>query len=565
MVGFIVAGALSVSIGAQRRDLALMRAVGATPRQIRRLAAAQAGMVAAAAVVPGVALGYLLAEQFRRLLVSSGMLPSSLPLTFSPLPAVAAALLLGAVVVVAARCAAWRTSRLPATEAVAESRSEPRTPSSGRAFAGLLVLVGAMTVAVAPLLIRTEIGASTTALAGIIAAIGLALLGPTLVSRASGALARRLPARAPAPTWLAVANSHGYALRVAGAVTTLAMAVVFTLTYTLTQTTLARATGDEVHAATRAQLSITAPAFGGLPADVSGQVRAVPGVLSAAPVSSTTVVWPYRMFGDTESDAASATILNQAAPGVLDLDVRSGSLANLTGDTIAVDADAAKSRDAQMGSEVNLILGDGAHVTARVVAVYARGLGFGSVVLSRDLAARHTTTGLDQRLLIRTDGTAAARRGLTAFAAAHPGLILGDDTTDGPGLPPELWINVAVLGVLLGYLLLGIANKLVASTLQRRSELAVLQLIGATPRQLRSMTRRESALVCVAALGAGVAVSALPLAFLGTGFLHRPWPAGPVWLLPAVAAVVVAIAFLAVELPTRRALRTPPVQALSAG
>ena len=123
------------------------------------------------------------------------------------------------------------------------------TPSSARAFAGLLVLVGALTVSVAPLLIRTEIGASTTALAGIIAAIGLALLGPTLVSRASGALARRLPARAPAPTWLAVANSHGYALRVAGAVTTLAMAVVFTLTYTLTQTTLARATGARRRAA----------------------------------------------------------------------------------------------------------------------------------------------------------------------------------------------------------------------------------------------------------------------------------------------------------------------------
>jgi putative ABC transport system permease protein len=128
-----------------------------------------------------------------------------------------------------------------------------------------------------------------------------------------------------------------------------------------------------------------------------------------------------------------------------------------------------------------------------------------------------------------------------------------------------LWINVAVLGVLLGYLLLGIANKLVASTLQRRTELAALQLIGATPRQVRAMTRRESGLVFAAALGAGVVLSAPPLVFLGAGFLHRPWPSGPVWLLPAVAAVVAAIAFLAVELPTRRAPRTPPVRALSAG
>lgn len=52
---------------------------------------------------------------------------------------------------------------------------------------------------------------------------------------------------------------------------------------------------------------------------------------------------------------------------------------------------------------------------------------------------------------------------------------------------------------------------------------------------------------------------------LSVGFLHRPWPAGPLWLLPAVALVVAGLAFLTIELPTRQALRTPPVEALSRG
>jgi len=570
VVGFIVGGALAVSIGAQRRDLALMRAVGATPRQVRRLAAAQATIVAVAALVPGIAIGYLLAERFRLLLVSAGMLPSALPLTVSPLPAIAAALLLVIVVLVSAWCAAWRTSRLPATEAVTESRSEPRTPSKRRGFAGVLVLVGANVISVAPLLARSQAGAAVTALAGILATIGLALVGPILVSRASRALLRRLPAGVSAPTWLAVANSHGYALRVAGAVTTLAMAVVFTLTYTLTQTTVLKATTGDIRAGTQAQLSMSAPGLGGLPDDLVTAIKATPGVRAAAPVTSTTVLWRYQMMGDSEVDTTSALVLTAAAPAVLDLDVQAGSLADLTGNTVAVDVDAAKSRNASVGREVSLILGDGTRVNARVVAVYARGFGFGPVVISHDLAAGHITTGLDQSILIHTDGTETAGRNLAALAASRPGLVLDDnDAGPAPGgvgaIPPELWINIVVLTVLLGYLLLGIANKLIATTAQRRHELAALQLIGATPGQIRSMMRREAALICAIALGTGVLLSVIPLAFLAIGILHRPWPAGPLWLLPAVAVVVAGIAFLTIELPTRQALRTPPAHALTGG
>ena len=76
-----------MAVAGQRRELALMRAVGATPRQIRRLAAAQATVVAGVALVPGVALGYWLAERFRGMLSARGVIPAELPLTVSPLPA----------------------------------------------------------------------------------------------------------------------------------------------------------------------------------------------------------------------------------------------------------------------------------------------------------------------------------------------------------------------------------------------------------------------------------------------------------------------------------------------
>ncbi|MCI3274908.1 ABC transporter permease [Streptomyces cylindrosporus] len=568
ITGFVTASALAVSIGGQRRDLALMRAVGATPKQIRRLAAAQSTVVAAVALVPGVGLGYLLAGQFRGLLVDRGVVPPELPLTVSPLPALATVLLVAAAVQVSARGSAWRTSRMPATEAVAESRSEPRDPSRTRTRIGLLVMVAATAMSVPPLFSRTVLGATATSLAGIVGAIGLALSGPALVRAVGAAAARRTRSGASAPTWLAMANVRAYALRNAGIVSTLAMAVVFVLTYTLTQTTVLAATADDTRTGTLAQQRLSAPGLGGLPAGTLADVRGTAGVRAAAPVGSTTVVWPYRQFGDTETDSGSAMILTPDAADVLDLDVRDGSLDGLTGATVAVSSDVARSRSAEVGRRVGLVLGDGAKVQATVVAVYARGLGFGTVVLSHDLAAGHTTTGLDQSILVRTDGTAAARQALTALAAAHPGLALEDTApTSADGLkdaPPEVWINLATIVVLLVYLLLSIANKLVAATAQRRVELGALRLNGTTPRQVRAMMRREAAVTAATALALSVLLSAPPLALLGQGFLGRPWPAGPVWLLPALALTVTVTAFATVEIPTRQALRTPPADAVRA-
>lgn len=73
------------------------------------------------------------------------------------------------------------------------------------------------------------------------------------------------------------------------------------------------------------------------------------------------------------------------------------------------------------------------------------------------------------------DGTDQTRHRLAAFAAARPGVLFDPDGAGGAlggtgTVPPELWVDIAVLAVLLGYLLLGIANKHVATTAQRRGE-----------------------------------------------------------------------------------------------
>ncbi|HEU5127183.1 MAG TPA: ABC transporter permease [Glycomyces sp.] len=560
LVGCIVAGALSVSVANQRRDLALLRAVGATPRQVRRLVAGQASAVAAIALVPGVAVGYLMAEGFAGVLAGAGMLPEALPVARSPFGAIAAAVLMLATVQLAARGAAMRASRMPATEAateaVAESRVEPRSPSRARTAAGVLLFAAALAQSLVPLVARGEAALASTAVGTLLAIAGLALAGPALVRAVTGRAARRLSDRASASTWLAVGNSRAYALRTAGSVTVLALAVGLTYTQVYAQTTVERAAEGELEEGMIAAATITGSTGGVAEADLAGLAER-PGVAAVVPMASTEVLRRHEVLGDAEIEPHAMLAFGEGAEQVVDPGVEAGDLADLRGETVAV----AASWGVDVGERVDLVLADGTEVRPTVVAVYGRGLGFGGVIAAADLLVAHGGPRLFDAVLVAGDAGAAA-----AWAAGRPGLEAEAGAaalTAGAGASPDRWINLLVTVALVGYVLLGVGNSLVASTARRRGEFAALRIVGATPRQVLAMVRRESVLLAAVAVGAGMAVALVPLSLLGLGLMGRPWPQGPLWLIPAAAAVAAAIAYAATVGPTRRALRQAPAAVLA--
>jgi ABC-type lipoprotein release transport system permease subunit len=106
----------------------------------------------------------------------------------------------------------------------------------------------------------------------------------------------------------------------------------------------------------------------------------------------------------------------------------------------------------------------------------------------------------------------------------------------------------------------GTLNTLIA--LRRRRELALLRLTGATTRQVRSMARWEATLIISMGLGIGLAIAAtalLPLSHALTGGFRPYAPAG--WFA-AILGVSALLALVALSVPTRRALRTRPVEAI---
>ena len=548
LVGCITASALSVSVANQRRDIALLRAVGATPREVRRIIATQAMAVAAVALVPGIALGYVFAGVLAGELADAGMMPAGLGLAHSPFAGAAVSVLMLVTVQVAARGAAWRASRMSATEAVAESHVEPRNPSKVRTLLGIGLLGVAVVPSVVPLFERSETGLLASAGGTMAAIVGVMLAGPVLVRGVTRGAVRALRPWTPVPTWLAVKNSNAYALRTAGAVGVLALAIGLTLTQYFIESTLTRASHDELSAGLNADATVT----GALTADDVNDLAHEPGVDAAVPMVSTTVLHDHKVAGDPATSVHPGFAIGPGAEKVVDLAVTDGDLRDLDGSTIALSSATADSWGVDVGDSPTVVLADGTKTEARVVAIYERGFGFGSVTLSTDLLANFGGDRMLDTVLVAGD-----RDAVQGWADDHPGteVASGKALVDDGASDQGTWIGRMVLLAMLGYVLVAVANSLVASTMRRREEFSTLRLIGATPGQIRSMVTRETAVMSTLAVAAGLLVSVVPMSLLGLGIVDKPWPQGPLWLIPAVSVLVVCIGWGATRVAADRALR----------
>jgi putative ABC transport system permease protein len=124
------------------------------------------------------------------------------------------------------------------------------------------------------------------------------------------------------------------------------------------------------------------------------------------------------------------------------------------------------------------------------------------------------------------------------------------------------WLGPIFVAMIFGFTSIAVINTLAMIALRRGRELGLLRLTGATRRQVRSMARWEALLIISIGLGLGLAITAtalLPLSHAITGSL-RPYV--PVEQLAAILGGSALLALIALALPTRRALRTRPVEAI---
>src|SRR4051812_1878421 len=562
---FVVASTMGLSIQQREREIALLRAVAATPGQIRRMIAWEAALVglvgSAAGVWPGVLLGRALAEG----LVRHGIAPANLSVTVTWLP-IAAAVAGGVLAaLLAVLAAARRAARVSPTRALAQAAVEPRLLGPGRIIGGLIALAGA-----APLFaVSATTGAPDTAAATsemtalfLIAAVGF--LGPIVARGAAMVLGPPLAAIAPVGGFLASSNLRTATRRFSSASTPLMLTVGLSCTLLFSSTTIDHAVTQQRHAGVTGELAITSTGPG-LPAAALADARAVAGVRSAVALTPTTLGPSLGVSDDT----IPAQILAGGQGGGLDVGVTAGSLADLHGDAIALGRRRADAAHAQVGDRVAVMLGDGARSHATVAAIYTRALGFGDALLAPELAAGHQTSPLLGTILVQTADPVAVARRLRALAPRYPGLRVSDraslvSATDADR-ETNRWLGPLFVVMIFAFTSIAVINTLAMIALQRGRELALLRLVGTTRRQVRSMARWEAGLIIAIGLGLGLAIAAtalLPLSHALTGSIRPYVPTGQ---LAAILGVSALLALLALALPTRRALRTRPVVAVAGG
>ncbi len=556
---FVVAGAVGLSVAGRRRHFALLRAVGATPGQIRRRIAGELAVLGIAGGLIGYPVGTLMAGLAIDGMARHGMVPAHTA-PWTALWVVPIACGAGLVIAqLAGFVAGWRAGRADPVLALREATTDRRRPNPLRLVLGTAALGGAITLAIVTFHQSAnpvdELNLALVTLLSFVAAVGL--LAPVLVMLAE--LLIRGPAQAlggPGAR-LALADIRRRPLRIASAVVAVALSVGFLGTVYLVNVTMVHA--GVVQARDRLVADSVVGAPGGLASQALPAIADAPGVHAAIGVTPTTVYLPFD-GGDIFSAAA---LTRGDIAKVLDLHVVAGDLRQIGPGQIAVSQlVAGKSK---VGSTIRAYLADGTTYQARIVAIFGHGLGFGDAVIPADAAGGgHLGVGTMGQVLV---SGALADKDVHRLGARFPGLQVQDRSVANAEAKrlaeQDQYLNTMIVLLMTILASVTLVNTLATATLERRESLHLLDRVGATWRQLMAMagwqTLTVSAIGTVCGVGSGAAaLIAVTKALTGD---WRPYvPVGPAVGMSVGVVVLAAIAILG---PTARILR--PASGATAG
>ncbi|HTV03148.1 MAG TPA: ABC transporter permease [Luteitalea sp.] len=550
----VIANTLSILLAQRLRDFALLRCVGATRQQVVHAVRAEAAAVGALASVAGVLVGGSLGYG---LISTVNTLVPRVPIRTPGLPY--AVLLAGFVVGLAVTLvASWlpirRVLRVSPLAALRPDVGDEPTTSRGRIrfVLALCILVAGLVLLVVSVVLHS-MPVMLTGGAGVFG--GILLLGPVIVPR----LVRLVGAPLTGAGRLAITNAVRNPRRTATTTSSLLLGVTVTSAMLTGLATSRTAVDERRHRQHPLDATITSTA-GSLPPGLLDQVRRTVGVGHAIAVEGTAA----RVSG--LDDVVPVLV----APAAAEVARDGGAFARVAPGVIALDRGAfRRNPNIQPGASVTVHAGERT-MTLRVVV--GRGWGRVGMVSAETLAALTTTPTL-QAIWIRASPDADAITLVDAIddLADPVGARVDDElqarATEEQQMRLLTWSVVALLGISVVIALIGIANTLGLSVLERTREHALLRALGLTRGQLRRMLALEAMLLSIVATALGTVMG---VAFAWVGYMAVLRPALEdarmqiPWLSLAAVVVVATLAgLIASVLPSRRAANVAPAAGLS--
>ncbi|MEU7133063.1 ABC transporter permease [Streptomyces sp. NPDC046261] len=571
---FVVASTFAFAVAGRRRESAVLRAVGATPQQVRVLILGEALVVAVAAAACGSLLGLAIAPLMARWLVSRGVAPEGFGIHPAPGPLLIAAGIGVVVALLGAYAAARRAGRVRPVEALNDAVVDRKVMTVGRwlfalAFLALFVTVLLLLITM-PAALRQDPQLRDprnmpvwSLLIDILAIPAVALFAPLLVPPLVRLLTLPVPLAPGAVGLLARQNALAAVRRTVSTATPVFLAVGLTGSVVGSTAAFGDARAAQTRAALRAQYVVEPEGSGALSASALRHVKELPGARVTA-LGSTLVsdLGGGVVSGGAEAATTSATVVDGDLTAAWRVKTEAGSLADLKGASVAVSADLAQANGWQTGDRLSAGLPDGASVTLRLVAVVTPLLSLSEVLLPYDAVAAHLADRAPATAYITTEPGAPA----PVLPAADRVTVTAAESRGAAGDDPRArydWIALlAILGPAVLYALIAIVNTMMMSTGDRLQDFATLRLTGGNDRQVLSMVGVEALLTVATATAlallvtVGTQLSTLSLIDHriltdGTTLPFRlPWG-----VIAGSAAVGLALALVSSILPARLALR----------
>ncbi|MGH9278000.1 MAG: ABC transporter permease [Acidimicrobiales bacterium] len=565
---FSIYNTFSIIVAQRTRESALLRALGASRRQVLSSTLAETATVGIVASLIGAGGGLVIAGLLKGLFDAFGFSLPAGGLTVKP-SGVIAAVLIGVVATLASGLVPALKAAGTAPLAALRDMAVDRTGASvARAITGVVVAGLGVALVVVALLGGGANALAPAGLGALVTLIGIVIVGPVVAGPASGAIGSPLIRLRGITGVLARRNAMRNPRRTSGTAASLMIGVSVVTLFTVFAASLRASVDDRVTNAVTADLVISGGAFGGggLSPRLATDVEALPEIDGAVGLGTGAAL--------VDGNGAQFSIADTGAlAALLDLEVKAGDVADLGPTEIAVARRIADDRHWTVGTEVPVTFVDGTTTPFTIGAVYERADVGGTYLMSRAAWQPHAVQDIDTLVLMHfapgvtpAGGRAAVER--VAAQYGSPQVLTGpefvEETTSF--VSTALGIVYVMLALAILIALMGIANTLSLSVHERTRELGLLRAVGETRSQVRSMVRWESVIIAtfgtVGGLGLGVFLAWALVQAASRGDVINTFaaPAGPlavVLIVGAVAGVVAAIR------PARRAARMDVLGAIA--
>jgi putative ABC transport system permease protein len=571
---FIIFNTFSITVAQRTRQNGLLRALGASRRQVLASVLIEALVVGVLASVLGLLAGFGIATGLKALLDALGFGIPAGGLVFAPRTVVVA---LAAGILVTLLAAISPARRAGKVSPIAAMSSEV-VGSVGYGSLSRLVVGGiALAVGLAATLtgLFTDVGNKWLAigLGGVGVFLGVYVLGRTISLPLSRAIGAPLPRLRGLPGELARENAMRDPKRTAAAGTALMLGVGIVVIINVFVASTKSTVDASIDQAFTADLVVDSGAGvnGGVDPSLATRLGELPEVDAVTGLRVT----PVALDGDP---VLLGAVDPGSAFGLLDLKPQQGTPEDLAApDAIAVFADTAREKGLSLGSTVPVVFKDTGPQELTVAMIYGEELEangpVGTYVIGTAAYAANVANDVDWKIIVKKASAvtlAEARAAVDDVVAGYPGAVVMDKTEFAESiyapLDPLMALVYALLGLAIVIALLGIGNTLALSIVERTREIGLLRAVGMTRSQLRGTIRWESVIIAIQGTAIGLLLGlflgwALTTALADEGLevFDVPWTT-----LAAVVVLAGLAGMIAAVLPSRRAARLDILRAVHA-